>query len=74
MTEKVTKNNTKEHLENMSKYDLSLDLPIALRKGTRSCTKTLLLILCLIRTYLLNLEPLQLVLTLLLYPKYPCCL
>ena len=39
MTEKVTKNNTREddHLENISKYDPSLDL--APRKGTRSYTK-----------------------------------
>ena len=40
MTEKVMKNNTREdHLENINKYDPSLDLPIAMRKGTRSCTK-----------------------------------
>ncbi|KAA0054261.1 reverse transcriptase [Cucumis melo var. makuwa] len=29
----------KNHSENTSKYGPSLDLPIALRKGTRSCTK-----------------------------------
>ena len=28
-----------EHTENSSRYDSSFDLPIALRKGTRSCTK-----------------------------------
>ena len=28
-----------EHTENSSRYDSSLDLPIARRKGTRSCTK-----------------------------------
>ncbi|TYK23199.1 Retrovirus-related Pol polyprotein from transposon TNT 1-94 [Cucumis melo var. makuwa] len=37
---KVTKNGTREDcLENISKYDPSLDLPIAQRKGTKSCTK-----------------------------------
>ena len=35
-TEKETKSN---HFGNTSKCDPSLDLPIALRKGTRSCTK-----------------------------------
>ena len=35
-----TKNKTKQdHPGNMSKYDPSLDLPIALRKGIRFCTK-----------------------------------
>ena len=39
--EKSTKNETKQdRSENISKYDPSLDLPIALRKGTRSCTNT----------------------------------
>ena len=35
-TENKTKSN---HYGNTSKYDPSLNLPIALRKGTRSCTK-----------------------------------
>ena len=40
VTEKVTKNNTGEdYLENISKYDPSIDLSIALRKGTKSCIK-----------------------------------
>ena len=35
-----THNETKQdHLENIRKYDSSIDLPIVLRKGTRSCTK-----------------------------------
>ena len=37
---KHTENETKlNHFENTSKCDPSLDLSIALRKGTRSCTK-----------------------------------
>ena len=37
---RVTKNKIREgRLETISKYDMSLDLPIVLRKGTRSCTK-----------------------------------
>ena len=38
--EKVMENNTrKDCLENITRYDPSLDLSIALRKGTKSCTK-----------------------------------
>ena len=37
---KVTENETREdRSENINKYDPTLDLSIALRKGTRSCTK-----------------------------------
>ena len=35
-TESETKS---DHSRNTNKYDPSLDLPIALSKGTRSCTK-----------------------------------
>ena len=64
-------NKTKSgHSKNISRYNPSIDLPIALTKGTRSCRKhTSSLIMCHMRISHHSSELLLQVLTLPQYPK-----